>query len=216
MAILEDIQGLDVESPIDLYQLTWRGINVYFTNFSGVYFGGIPYAPLPVEFNWAEVSSEGPAPGSRLVVSDVNSYLGSLIDGFGDFIGAILTVKRTWKLYLDNQPAANPAEFQGPLRLIVNQRTWEPGVQLELSCIGGADFQRRILPARGYYRRCQWILRSASYDDGNCQARIDIHYDLAGNPTSPTNRACSKDLDACKRYHGHARRFGGFPGVRRY
>jgi lambda family phage minor tail protein L len=216
MPIIEDVQGLDLEDGIDLFQINGRNQTIFFCNIAGVSFNGQEYEPVPISFNWTGLTADGAVPGSKLTVSDESGYLGGLIQSMGGFIGTILSVKRTWKAYLDNQITSDPTQFQGDLKLIINQRTWEPQVQIEFDCIGGMDFQRLTVPARGYFRRCQWILRTSTYDDGNCQARLDINYNLAGQVTSNGIRECRHDLDMCKLYHGHVRRYGGFPGVRRY
>lgn len=216
MPIIEDIQSLDIESPIDLFSIISRTQTIYFTNIAGVSFNGQAYEAVPISFNWTGLTADGAIPGSKLVVSDESGYLGGLIQSMGGFIGSILRVRRTWKAYLDNQITSDPTQIVGDLKLIINQRTFEPQVQIEFDCIGGMDFQRQTIPARGFYRRCQWLLRTSTYDDGNCQARLDINYNLSGNITSDSTRECRHDLEQCKQYHGHVRRFGGFPGVRRF
>ena len=216
MPIVADVQSLDLEAPIDLFSISTPQTTIYFCNTAGVIFNGVAYTAVPVSFSWTGLTAEGAVPGSRLIVSDESGYLGGLIDSLGGFIGSVLTVRRTWKAYLDNQVTSDPTQVIGNLKLIINQRTTQYQVNIEFDCIGGMDFQRQTLPGRGYYRRCQWHLRTLDFDDGRCQARLDVNYNLAGQATANGTRECRHDLTQCKQYHGHTRRFGGFPGVRRY
>lgn len=214
-SLVRDIQAYDLEAPIDLFQITSRFGIVKFCNIDGVFFNGDFYTPVPIDFNWISLSADGAIPSCKLTAGDESGFLGGYVDTMGGFIGNILTIKRTWKAYLDNQIGSDPTQILDVLELIINQRTWEPMVSIEFDCIGGMDFQRQVIPARGFFRKCQWILRTNTYDDGNCQARLDINYDIAGNATSDGTRECRHDLDQCNQYHGHVRRYGGFPGVRK-
>jgi len=212
-SIFQTVQSLDLEAPIDLFRIWDTGIpSTYFTNISGVVFAGISYQPIPCKFEWLNLTSEGAVPGSSLVASDVKGILGGLVEAYGGLLGAKLEATQTWRLFLDGQPGQDATQFRGPVKLRINQRTWEPMNQIEFQCVSGFDLERLTLPNRAYLKRCQWLL-----GDENCRAPGHISYDLAGNPTSdPTQRACGKDLASCRRYHGHVRHFGGFVGIQRY
>lgn len=213
MSILSTVQSLDLEAPIDLFKIHDTNLPpVYFTNIAGVVFSGISYQAIPCKFEWLNLTSEGAVPGSTLVCSDAKGLLGGLVEAYGGLLGARLEATQTWRIFLDGQPGQDPTQFRGPVKLRINQRTWEPMNQIEFSCVSGFDLERLTVPARAYLKRCQWLL-----SDENCRANPAISYDLAGNPTSdPSQRACGKDLASCRRYHGHVRYFGGFVGIQRY
>lgn len=212
-SLQEKVQSLDLDSPIDLFSITTAGaggVTIYFTNISGVVFGGQVYTPIPCEFEWLALTSEGAVPTSRLIISDVSGIIGAIAQSY-NLIGATLTAMRTYTIFLDTQPSSDPTQFMAA-KLRINKRTWDCGNTLELECITGFDIERRKIPSRSYLRRCSFLL-----SDENCRASTAIHYDLAGNPTSAQNRACGKDTASCMRYHGTAwgRFYGGFLGASR-
>lgn len=203
-------QSLEVEKPIDLFSLTNPTVddfpNYNFCNIDGVIFGGTVYSPVACKSNWVSKSSDTTEPEIKLFVGDTEGVVGAIIDNYG-LIGAEITVKRTWSIFLDNSPASDPLSFY-QFNMRINQYTGEYGYQFEFELIPLVSLERKKLPGRLYLRRCQWQL-----GDENCNAPSNINYDLAGNSTDAANRACGKDLDSCRRYHGHVLNFGGFPGV---
>lgn len=213
MSSLQEVsQSLDLESPIDLFELYVNDTTpvAYWSNLQNVVFNGQSYPAIATDFEWLAKSSEGAVPTSRLIISDVSGVIGAVAEAFG-LVGAKLIVKRTYRLFLDGQPSSDATQFQ-QVTMRINKRTWEPGGSIELECITGFDIERRKIPNRAYLRRCGWIL-----GDSDCRAPTNISYDLMGNPTSFANRACSKDLKSCKLYHGNdfGRFYGGFLGSSR-
>lgn len=212
--LTEVVQSLDLEAPIDLFKLEGLGLSpFYFSNLAGVVFAGISYTPVPCQFEWIPISSEGASPTSRLTVSDVSGYLGAIVEAYDNgFLGAMLTATRTYAVFLDNAPGADSLQYHDPVVLRVNKRIYSPGDTIEFECVTGFDLERKKIPGRAYLRRCGWVL-----SDENCRAPTNIHFDLAGNPIAPDQRACGKDGLACRRYHGvnFGKFIGSFPGVQR-
>lgn len=212
--LTEVVQSLDLEAPIDLFKLEGLGLSpFYFSNIANVVFGGISYTPVPCTFEWIPISSEGASPTSRLTVSDVSGYLGAIIESYDNgFLGAMLTATRTYALFLDNAPGADSTQHHPPVTLRVNKRIYSPGDTIEFECVTGFDLERKKIPGRAYLRRCQNVL-----SDETCRAPTNVHFDLAGNPTTADQRACGKDFAGCKRYHGAAygKYFAGYPGTQR-
>jgi lambda family phage minor tail protein L len=216
MTLTSSLQSLDIESPIDL--ITVSGLNLptaRICNIGTVGFGydsgnPIVYQGISCEVGWTAESGEGTEPQSRLVISDISGVVGQRIDNYSGLIGASVNVRRTLSIYLNGQPLEDSSQFL-EFSLRINQYVGSYSENFEFTLIPSISLERKKIPGRQYLRACGW----RELSDENCQAPTNIHFDLQGNPTTPENRACRRDLDACKQYHGHTLRFGGFPGVSR-
>ena len=110
--LAQELQSLDVESPIDLITVNANGEILRFCNLSQVIFQGLTYLARPCEINWLGVSGEGTEQSSKLSISDIDGAVGQLIDNYDeDVIGASVNVKRTLKMFLDGQGSADPTQF---------------------------------------------------------------------------------------------------------
>ena len=207
MSLISNSQQLDTEIFIDLITITNNDFNVKICNYGTVIFGGITYQGFPCKISSFSKSGESVEARASLIISDISGLVGDIIDSYV-VIGADVNIKRTQPMFLDGNATADSTQFY-ELNLRVNQYTGEYQNQFTFA-LTPYSLERKKLPARVYSRRCQWQL-----GDENCQAPANIHFDIFGNVTTAGNRACRKDLDACKQYHGHALRFGGFPSVNR-
>jgi lambda family phage minor tail protein L len=208
MTIQQLVQDLNLEAPIDLFTLSGLGLpTIHFCNAGQVTFGGVVYQPIPSKVEWMPKSGEGTEPRVTLVVSDVDGHVGPLIDNHSGLVGADLIVKRTWSLFLDGQPGADPGQFT-EFRMKINQFTGIFMDQFEFTLLSGVTLSRRKMPSRTYLRRCQWRLSSVE-----CGASTALNFDLAGNPCAAIDRACTHDPAGCVRYQGNTARYGGFLGV---
>lgn len=207
MSLLSNAQQLDTEIFIDLINIKSQDFDVKICNYGSVSFGGVAYQGFPCKISSFSKSGESVEARASLIISDISGIVGNIIDNY-IVIGADVNIKRTQPMFLDGNPTADATQFY-ELNLRINQYTGEYQNQFTFS-LTPYSLERKKLPARVYSRRCQWQL-----SDQNCQAPTNIHFDISGNPTTSANRACRKDLDACKQYHGHTLRFGGFPSVNR-
>jgi lambda family phage minor tail protein L len=209
MAVIQEIvQDLNLENPIDLFTLSGQGMpTINFCNIGRVTFGGVIYQPVPCKVEWMSKTGEGSEPRVVLVISDVTGDVGDLIDNYTGLCGAELNVKRTWSIFLDGQPGANATQFT-PFKMRVNQYTGIFSDSFEFTLMSSVTLERKKVPGRTYLRRCQYQLSSPE-----CGASTVNNFDLAGNPTTAANRACTKDPAGCIRYQGNTRRYGGFLGV---
>lgn len=207
MTLAQELQSLDVESPIDLITVTAGGQVLRFCNLATLNFQGLTYFARPCEIGWFGKSGEGTEQTSKLSVSDVDGVVGQLIDNYdGDVIGAEVNVKRTLRMFLDGQSSEDPTQFL-EFSLRINSWTGQYGTGFEFNLISLASLERRKIPGRTYLRRCGWEFR-----DSNCNASLDLNFDIFGNPTTLLNSVCGKDLDSCERYQ-NILRYGGFPGI---
>lgn len=207
MALEDYIQSLDIETPVDLFTVSNPSITGFpvtsFCNIGNVSYRGVQYLPIACKVQWLPKDGES-AISTQLVVSDTSGSVGNLIENYG-VLGALVTAIRTYSPFLDNQPGADPLAYRS-FEMRVNQYSGAFKREFEFDLLPSETLDRR--GGRRYLRRCSWQL-----SDDNCQAPTNLNYDLAGNPCAPSDRACRKDLTQCRQYHGHIKRFGGFPGV---
>lgn len=201
------IQSLDIESPIDLFTVSNPAIANYpainFCNVGSVSYRGVQYLPVACKVQWVAKDGES-ALQTKLTVSDTSGSVGNLIQNNG-VLGATITAIRTYSPFLDNQPAADPLAYRS-FQMRINQYSGAFKREFEFDLVPSETLDSK--GGRRYLRRCTWQL-----GDDNCQAPNNLNFDLAGNVCAPSDRACRKDLTQCRQYHGHIKRFGGFPGV---
>jgi lambda family phage minor tail protein L len=207
MSLVANTQQLDTEIFIDLINIKNQDFDIKICNYGTVKFGNVVYQGFPCKISSFSKTGESVEDRASLIVSDISGLVGDVIDNYF-VIGADVNVKRTQPMFLDGNTTADATQFY-ELNLKINQYTGEYQNQFTFA-LTPYSLERKKLPARLYSRRCQWQL-----GDQNCQAPFNLNFDIFGNPTTTANRACRKDLDACKQYHGHTLRFGGFPSVNR-
>ncbi len=207
MTLISENQLLDSEIFIDLIQVKTSEFDIKICNYGTVSFGGISYQGFPCQLSSFSRSGESVEARASLTISDISGLVGNIIDNYS-VIKAEVVVKQTLPMFLDGQPTADASQFF-PLNLEVSQYTGEYQNQFVFT-LSPYSLERKKLPARTYSRRCQYIL-----GDDDCQAPNNRSFDISGNITTFANRACRKDLDACKQYHDNTLRFGGFPSVSR-
>jgi lambda family phage minor tail protein L len=207
MSLISNTQQLDTEIFIDLINIKNQDFDIRICNYGTVSFRSSIYQGFPCKVSSFSKSGESVEARASLIISDISGLVGDVVDNYF-VIGADVNILRTQPMFLDGMPASDPTQFY-ELNLKINQYTGEYQNQFTFS-LTPYSLERKKLPARVYSKRCQWQL-----GDQDCQAPINLNFDIFGNPTTAANRACRKDLDACKQYHGHTLRFGGFPSVNR-
>jgi lambda family phage minor tail protein L len=207
MALPDDIQGLDIEAPIDLFTISNPFNSNFpvtnFCNIGNVSYRGVQYLPIACKVQWIPRDGESTIQ-TKLIVSDVSGVVGALSDNYG-LLGATITAIRTYSIFLDNQPGADPLAYRS-FEMRVNQYVASFRREFEFDLVPAANLE--VKGGRRYLRRCTWQL-----SDDRCQAPTNLNFNLNGAVCLPKDRACRKDLTQCQQYHGHVRRFGGFPGV---
>jgi len=221
--LLSNLQSLDTEAFIDLITVegsTFTPIRI--CNFETVLFDGMLYEKFPCVINSFAKSGEDTEVRSSLIISDISGLVGDIIDN-AEIIGAKVNLKRTQSKFLDGQPTADSSQYFG-FDMRINKYEGEYQGQFQFELVPYFSLERKKLPSRTYSRRCQWQLNMPNREDENCAAPLTVvfngqtylGFDINGNPTNdPSQRACKKDMAACKLYHGNTLRFGGFPAVSR-
>jgi lambda family phage minor tail protein L len=216
MTLQSTTQSLDLEHFIDLITIEALKLDKTVTtiricNFLEGSFGGQFYQQFPCQISGFSKSGDDTEIRGVLTVSDISGIAGDVVDA-AYIVGSKVSVKRTQERFLDGKPTADSSQYFG-FEMRINSYDGEYQNQFVFNLAPYYSLERKKLPARTYSRRCQWKLNMPQTPDENCGARTDIHFDINGNVTNLENRACRKDLAACKLYHGHTLRFGGFPGV---
>jgi lambda family phage minor tail protein L len=220
-AMLKDIQKLQNEAPLFLFELSNYNRNapedkIHFCNFNGVVFGGISYEAIPCQISGLDLTSEGTLPSPTLVVADVNnlvSYLSALYEGLE---GARLKVFETRPRFLDNGASPDPtAIIENPYLLVIESRSEIPNKQVSFELSVPIAFSGgEKVPTRGIYQTC-----SFTYRGGQCQYLGSRMWDINNKPTTDPNKdQCNKTIAACKlRFKENGvLRHGGFVGARQF
>lgn len=153
-------------SLVTLFQLDLNPLGVatilYFTSDNmgdgtEIVFEGKTYTQVDVAANGFEFSGTGPIPTPSLSVSNVGGFLGSLLQDYGDLVGAGVTRIRTFSSFLDGE--ADRAglvayeEYAFPKDIYtVEQKTSHTKLLVEWKLSSALDQQGRMLPARQVLR----------------------------------------------------------------
>jgi lambda family phage minor tail protein L len=157
-----DIQQLSQPSPwVSLFTLDTSilGGTVYnftpniYSNGSSLVFGGVTYAPLPMDFtNWEILSQSsggnGTQPRPQLSVSNANKTLLAAVVSLGDLVGSTVTRVRTFQKYLDGQSNHDTTQIIGPDIFRVAQKTSHTNSAIVWQLICAMDNPSAQLPAR--------------------------------------------------------------------
>ena len=224
--IKEDIQSLTPNSElVDLYTLdaTSLGGSIYrFTPMtndgSSVYFGGIEYSQLPVEFEGWEIPGDGRMPRPKMRVANVNLTFVAFVNSYRDGIGAKVTRMRTFKKYIDGEAGADSsAEFPRDI-FYIEQKTTQNKHFIEWELISPFDIGNRQLPKNQVIPYCQHRYRI--YDGGlvytyaTCPYTGSNYFKRDGAVATISTDVCGKKLSDCQlRYPNKSDilPFKGFP-----
>jgi lambda family phage minor tail protein L len=220
LQLLQDVQKLDGDAPIFLYQLSKFSLDnpneiFRFSNMAGVSFNG-PYYAIACTHNAVEISNVGSQARLELTLSDAASVVTSLIDGNTDGLeGAELTIRQTRRRFLDDGETPSTSAILLQSTLIVSRVTsFVPGDRITVECSNPIDYSGEIgIPSRVCHQRCSWRYRGSE-----CGFSGPEMYDLANRPVLDSSLdQCNKSLKACiTRFGPNAvLSFGGFPVLQR-
>lgn len=193
-------------------------------NGSMVSFGGQPYAPLPIEAEGFEITTDGPLPRPKITIANLDGAFTALVEQHDDLQGG--TVKRiiTYDRYLDGGEAPDGSAHK-PLDLfLISRKVADDGEIISWELCALMDQEGVELPARKIvrdycdheYRR--WTGAGFDYSNATCP------YVGENGSFDENDDACANALDRCsKRLSGCIARFGAanplptraFPGVAR-
>lgn len=231
--IQAEIQKLETSALIELFALDLSKIApnlpaeerlIYFcpmTNELGgpVVFGGVAYAPYPIEAEGFSVTAQGAPPRPTLRAANLNGVLTELCLAYQDLVQAKLYRTRTFARFLDavNFADGNPEADAGqyyPLDVFyVERKIEENAIFVSWELRWPYDLQGVLLPGRPIIQNtcttryksaaCGWVPVEGATFDANDQ------------PCSLAADTCSQALSGCQVRFGakNVLPFGGFPGA---
>lgn len=234
VTLIENAQRLSAGEIISLYRLdtTLFGGQVYYfcskadaTN-GNIFFGGLEYYPIEMEWRDQEISGRGQMPAPRIKIANTNDLTQSLVNAYGDMLGAPIQRVRTYKRFLDGESDADPTAYFGPDWFTLERKVSDLPTVVEWELAASFDQEGKKLPGRHVIRdTCPWRYRhwdanqgAFDYSKAQCPYTGDTYYDRSGNEvTNPAEDQCGRRLKDCElRFgEGNALPFGGFPGVAR-
>jgi lambda family phage minor tail protein L len=169
------------QAVVRLYELDLSSINSAYTGAAGpvvcfhdnpdggtVIFDGTSYDPWPINADSFEINMRGPFPRPKLSVSNIGSVVSSLLREYADCVGAILTVRQTFKAYLTQPAGSEPANKQfTPLIFVVERKTAETNTVCSFDLASPMDAEGILLPRRQVLATaCPWRYRSTECSFG--------------------------------------------------
>jgi len=222
MTIQSHIQRLDLGRQVSLYELDTTvigGVDKFYfcastdENSNPIVWQGITYQPFSLEAKGFETSTRGTLPRPVLSIGNVTGIISVLLHDHDDLIGAKIIRRRTFDVFLDGAPGADPDQHLPDDVFYVERKLTESvdGVELELS--SAMDLEGMQLPARTIVAgSCQWEYRSAE-----CSYVGVSYFDILNLPVASLSLdVCNKLVPGCKVRFGENKRlpFGGFPAAR--
>ena len=113
-------------------------------NIKAVRFGDNDYVPYPIQISEVSFSSDGAPPRPKLVIANVNKYIGQLAFAYGDIIGATVTYIRTFTPYLNSSSKVSLP----PWKYFIAKKTSHNRTTLSFELRDFRDKERAFLPKR--------------------------------------------------------------------
>jgi lambda family phage minor tail protein L len=224
MTIQSHIQKLDLGNLIEVFELDTTGIGgfdkYYFhagtaQDSTPIVWQGITYQPWALQAVGFEVSTRGTLPRPNLRVGNVSGAISALCRAYDDLIGATIVRRRTYAIYLDNQPGADPGQHLPDDLFFVEQKVSETVDQVEFELASAMDLGGVQLPARTIIAgSCPTEYRSPE-----CSYNGTAYFNILNEPVGALSLdVCSKSVRGCKARFGEKGRlpYGGFPAARIY
>lgn len=225
-------QKLAGETLIALYTIdaTSLGAGIYhITNHSEpdgspIRFGGVEFAPIPMQTSGWELVTEGAMPRPSMKVSTLGPIFNALVRNYDNGVGAIVTRQRTFARFLDGHESPDPtAQFSVDIYR-VNEKKDESNGVIEWELASFFDVEGAKIPARQILRdTCTHLYRRWNgsffdYSKATCPYAGSSYYLKNGSATNnPSQDACGKKLSDCKLRFGISQPLytRAFPGVGR-
>jgi len=198
---------------------------------SPVIFGGYTYTLYPIEAEGFEKGSEGTMPTPTIKVSNVLGGISSILQEYGDLVGATVRRIRTFRKFLDDQETADPDAYFPIDEFVVNRKTSQNKVYVEWELRSVLDLEGKYIPKRVCLRNiCTHRYRiwrenadlpeggQFDYTCAECPYTGTNYFQKDGNPTTiAADDKCGKRLSDCKKRFGDNAElpYGGFPGMTR-
>lgn len=212
MTIQQDVTKTWHEAVIELFEIDLSSITdsavdkYYFTanlmpDNSKISWKGQTYEPFPIEASGFERTTKGQIPTPELTVANVLGTLASVVNNFGDLVGAKVTRRRTLFKYLDNSSSPDSTQEFPDDEFYIERKiaessttiTWQLSSKIDLE---GLQLPRRII-TQNY---CLWKYRGAECGyNGPGVANENDQPIVIGGATSPQGQAYIDAYDAFDR-----------------
>jgi lambda family phage minor tail protein L len=226
MTYAADIQTLEPGAEITLFDLDARSITGGgagdIIRFHGhvqsgpILWQGNTYDPWPVQLDGLKFDPSQPSQPT-FAVGNVDGRITALCLAFQDMVGARLTIRKTFKKYLDGQPDADPDQGGAPEIWLIEQRTGEDDTQVTFELSSPIDVGDRQLPSRQIIANvCSWLIKGG-YRGPNCSYTGPAVAKQDDSPTDdPVLDICGGRIASCKLRFGQNSRlpYGGFPAAK--
>lgn len=224
MNLPELLQRLDPGRIIELFELDLTVIggtdHFYFhagTNevMSPIVWQGVTYQPFPVMADGFEISSRGTLPRPTMQVANVSGVISAAVMELDDLVGAKIVRRRTFAIYLDGQPGADPGQHLPDDVFYIERKISENRAVVKFELASAMDLQGVQLPFRVIaVNACPW-----QYRGEGCGYAGTSYFDVLDQTVgSLALDVCSKKVSGCKARFGvrGVLPFGGFPAARAY
>lgn len=215
--VQEIIHSLAVEEDIELFELdlTFIGGGILrFTSTSNnretVSFNNKTYTPINVEAEGFEFSGQGAIATPILRISNALNLISSLIEEFGDLIGATLRRVRTFRRFLDNELEPDGTAVFGLQVWRIERKTHQNRVYVEWELSSPLDQEGKQLPGRQALRVCTHRYRrydpeknAFDYTRVTCPYVGGPSFTANNEPTDPSADRCNKQLSGCRKRFGN-------------
>lgn len=236
MSISQDIQQSHLKNLVILYELNGSNIGmstiIRFSetpikdgsgNLIDPVFNGNTYFAVNIKAKGFEYVGNGQLPRPKLLITNVNKVLFSLMIQFDDLLGAKLTRIRTLRKYLDDGATPDPSAIFPSDVFYIEQKTKHNKYEIEFVLSTPLDQDKLYLPQRQVLRdHCSHIYRvykntAFDYTKASCPYTNSNYFNNLGIVTSdPAADSCGKKLSDCQlRYGSEPLPIRSFPGVGR-
>ena len=164
-------QGLEFGNLVELFIVDATALGVedvfYWHNDNVIspgqyHFQGLTYTYRPFQITGFEykIGQDSPLPRPHAMVSNIGYEISALCLAFKDLIGAKITRKRTYAIFLDGGSNPDPTQEFTPDIYYIDRRVSETQEVVEFELISAIDFENVLLPRRQVLASaCRWIYR---------------------------------------------------------
>jgi len=216
---------LITEGLIRLFQLDTTMLGgpwFYFTSAEDaeheIMWGGLPYAPLPMQAEGFEMTTKGAIPTPSVTISNLYGAGNLLLDSFNGLLGAQLVRILTLRRFLDDGSTPDPNAMISRDKFTVAQKTAHNALSITFKLAAQMDQEGVMLPRRlvmrdfcsHVYRR--WVQTGSIPESGLFDYNKATCPYTGGTYFNVNDQSCPDYLDQCSRtVTGCQKRFGGAP-----
>lgn len=222
---LVELYVLDTTMLTNIYGVPGQGDVFHFCagaeHDGPVHFGGVVFAPVPIEATGFEWNGQGKLPRPKLKVSNLGGGLaGGLTYQYNDLLGAQVTRIRTFARFLDGGSDADATATFEPDVFVINRKSHQDKNYVEFELAAAFDQANVRLPRRQVLRdACSYTYRvysAGTFHYGTCPYAQGPLFDGFDQPTNdPLQDKCSHRITGCLARYGTnaALPISAFPGV---